>query len=145
MWFHVIFKYTMIHLREDDLEVLSHCLIIRQNSITVSSCCGLPSYFSFVMHSLFWGLANSCERMNYEKEMINFLSTATVWDTFKDFQVKAREKWSSCSRCNWINMQINFVTPSLNSPISSCVLHSDAPENSSSRLTDSCDDKPFKE
>lgn len=62
----------MIHLREEDLEVLSHCLIIGQNSITVSSCCGLPSYFSFVMHSLFWGLANSCERMNYEKEMINF-------------------------------------------------------------------------
>ena len=63
----------MIHLREEDLEVLSHCLIIGQNSITVSSCCGLPSYFSFVMHSLFWGLANSCERMNYEKEMINFI------------------------------------------------------------------------
>ena len=83
----------MIHLREEDLEVLSHCLIIGQNSITVSSLCGLPSYFSFVMHSLFCGLANSCERMNYEKEMINFfLSTATVWDTFKDFQAKAREK-----------------------------------------------------
>ena len=49
----------MIHLRGEDLEVLSHCLITGQNSIIVPSCCGLSSYFSFVMHCSFCGLANS--------------------------------------------------------------------------------------